>query len=197
MTDLDHLPINLQMDYLTAYAYLIFGLCSFVTSVTLFLITLKSKFADPPGNLVRWIAFSEAILSGHWFTSAIFTTWIYNKTYGPRSMFCMVNSVLSVTAALVEYFYNVFFLATIIYKMQKLVNKKEIVPTHILAHTVSWVIPIGVGVYGYWFELFGMSNSGTCSFATRFPNGETRGLSIGTIAMLIATIFLVFLAIGT
>jgi hypothetical protein len=81
--------------------------------------------------------------------------------------------------------------------MQKLVNKKEIVPTHILAHTVSWVIPIGVGVYSYWFDLFGMSNYGTCSIATRFSNGEPRGLSTGTIATLISTIFLVFLAIGT
>jgi hypothetical protein len=81
--------------------------------------------------------------------------------------------------------------------MQKLVNKKEIVPTHILAHTVSWVIPIGVGVYGYWFDMLGMSNSGTCSFATRYSNGESRGLSMGTIATLISTILLVFLAIGT
>jgi hypothetical protein len=187
------------MDYLTAYAYLLIAPMSLISSLFLALLGTSSSFREPPGNLICMIAFAELLLSGHYFLSALFTTWITNKTYGPESIFCQVNAIVAIFAGLLAYCYNIFFLLTVIRKMKNLINRKvSILCSSWFIHIISWAIPISTVIYAYIKGMFGISHSGTCSFTmSHTPNNNSESFGLEKIVILVSNSLIIVLAVYT
>jgi hypothetical protein len=187
------------MDYLTAHAYLLIAPMSFISSLFLALLGTSSSFREPPGNMICMIAFADMLLSGHYFLSALFTTWITNKTYGPESVFCQVNAIVAIFAGLLAYCYNVFFLLTVICKIKNLINRKvSILCSPWFVHIISWAIPISTVIYAHINGMFGISHSGTCSFTMNHApkiHGESFGLE--KIVILVSNSLIIGLAVYT
>ena len=139
-----HIDYNQEMDYLTAHAFLILGSISTLSSLFLFIILLVSKpLKKPPGNFVRWIAFSDLQLSIHYTVSAFFTEWIYNKTFSSDSYYCIVQSAVASFAGSMEYLYNVFFMLYKVIKFRNLINNKGSNIYFIAFHFIGWIVPAG------------------------------------------------------
>jgi hypothetical protein len=185
------------MDYLTAYAYLLIAPMSLISSLSLALLGTSSRFRQPPGNLICMIAFAELLLSGHYFFSALFTTWITNKTYGPESLFCQVNAIVAIFAGLLAYCYNVFFLLTVIRKMKNLINRKvSILCSRWFVHIISWAIPISTVIYAYINGMFGISHSGTCSFTmNNAPNNQGGSFGLEKIVVVVSNCLIIGLSV--
>jgi hypothetical protein len=172
-----------------------------MSSLFLALLGTSSSFREPPGNMICMIAFAELLLSAHYFLSALFTTWITNKTYGPESMFCQANAAVAIFAGLFAYFYNVFFLLTVIRKMKNLINRKvSILCSPRFIHIISWAIPITVVVYAYINDMFGISHSGTCSLSinhTPENHSPSEYLRPEKIVILLSNSLIIWLAVYT
>lgn len=112
-----------QLDTFDTYTYLIIGPFSILSSAVLLVAHLFTKeLRKAPGDLIIMIAFSELILSIHWFSSAIRTEQI-TESYPNDGFFCKFNSIIAVGGAALEISYNLCFLAYLFFAIRSSIRK--------------------------------------------------------------------------
>lgn len=102
------------------------------------------------------IAFAELILSTHWFTSAVSTTYV-THSYDDESTFCKINMYAAILAGSIDTLYNLSFLAYIIFALNNAI-KKTYMPKktfHIFSVTVAVILMTSAKL--------GRNKYGTCS----------------------------------
>lgn len=117
----------------------------------------------PPGDLVRGICISDFVLCCHWACQGIFTSYIFNITFGPDSAFCIINAAFATFFTFTEYGYNCCFILYIVLKFRSIINSKQLPCQVFVFHFAIWLFATAGTSYLYWNDMLGLNDSGTCS----------------------------------
>lgn len=113
-----------ELDAFDTFTYLIVCPLGILASLALMIVHIAYKeLRKQPGDLVFMIAFSEFLLSIHWLSSSIMTTYIKGSSYDDDSTFCKFNTYLALISGTMDTFYNVSFLFYIIFALRNSIQK--------------------------------------------------------------------------
>jgi len=173
-----------MLDNFDTYMYIIIPPIGMMTSFMLFVGHLLSKeLRKQPGDFIMMIALAEFFLSLHWFTSALYSSFFING--GSGEWFCQVQSIIAMSAANFEVYYNLCFIVSIFVKVLYL-NSKTIKSIYFHGLSIGGTILL---VSWYVFKgKNGLNGYGTCSI---------QKIGLGTIAtgsllLLVSICFAIF-----
>lgn len=159
---MDKIKYLYQIDHYDAYNFLIIGPISFLASFFFILLNIYFKeIRKFPGNLLIIISAAEMVLCAHWIVSGIYTKFIIgSREIAENSLFCVLNSHVTVFAASVEYWFQLAFLVSVIRMFKN--TMKEI------KHTMAFIIiPLALSILSWYFAVhmktLGKNIYGTCS----------------------------------
>src|SRR3990167_7544199 len=150
-----------KLDVFDTYSFLIIAPVSALVSLMLFVAHCISKeLRKQPGDLILMISLTEFILSCHYFAIAYRTSYI-STGIQENSSFCSINSMIAVTAQVMEFVYSICFLFHIFFTMNSSFQKGFIPKnTYHVATVLIALMSLGLNLKD---DRFGKDPYGICS----------------------------------
>lgn len=189
-----------KLDVFDTYSFLIIAPVSALVSLMLFLAHCISKeLRKQPGDLILMISFTEFVLSCHYFMIAYRTSYI-STGIQESSDFCRVNSMIAVTAQVMEFIYSICFLVHIFFTMNSSIQK-GFIPKNTY-HVATFFIAFGALFFNLYQNRFGKDPYGICSMKVGKVIDHRlidvlNDLFVATLALLVGVFLATFVLIYT
>ena len=175
-----------QIDNFDAYLLLILAPIGILTSLTIIIAHIYSpKLRAHPGDLIMMVAVAELLLTIHWFSSALNSSFFLGGDTSDGTWFCKVESWIAVSGANLEILYNFCFITSIFMKVF-LLNAKRI--KWYTYHIFSLCIGASIVFYNYVEGYMGLNPYGTCSIKIV----SKKSIIAGALSLIVLAIFSIF-----
>jgi len=175
-----------KMDNLDAYLLIILAPIGIITSSIIIIAHIYSpKLRAHPGDLIMMVAVAELLLTIHWFSSAINSSYFLDSNTSDGTLMCKIESIIAVTGANLEVLYNFCFITSIFMKVF-LLNAKR-VPWYFF-HIGSLSIAAVIVIFNYMDGKMGLNPYGTCSIKMV----STKSIIAGALMLILLALFSIF-----